>query len=163
MNKFVELLTNACWCFCPRGKRVWGRIYAFYEILKTPSGFPSCQERRTFSLNFFSHNRIIFGLQYALSVESESGDDPSWTSSSSIVPHSWVLLLISQVNITAAQGLQDVLRTNLGPKGTIKMLVDGSGQIKLTKDGKVLLSEMVFQAIHGSWVDRSKFKILQPR
>jgi chaperonin GroEL (HSP60 family) len=74
-----------------------------------------------------------------------------------------VPLLISQVNITAAQGLQDVLRTNLGPKGTIKMLVDGSGQIKLTKDGKVLLSEMVFQAIHGGSVDRSKFKILQPR
>jgi T-complex protein 1 subunit zeta len=47
------------------------------------------------------------------------------------------------VNITAAQGLQDVLRTNLGPKGTLKMLVDGAGQIKLTKDGKVLLSEMV--------------------
>lgn len=51
--------------------------------------------------------------------------------------------LTPQVNITAARGLQDVLRTNLGPKGTIKMLVDGSGQIKLTKDGKVLLSEMV--------------------
>ena len=27
------------------------------------------------------------------------------------------------VNITAAQGLQDVLRSNLGPKGTMKMLV----------------------------------------
>jgi chaperonin GroEL (HSP60 family) len=52
-------------------------------------------------------------------------------------------LLTCQVNITAAVGLQDVLRTNLGPKGTIKMLVDGAGQIKLTKDGKVLLSEMV--------------------
>ena len=26
-----------------------------------------------------------------------------------------------QVNITAARGLQDVLRTNLGPKGTMKM------------------------------------------
>jgi T-complex protein 1 subunit zeta len=52
--------------------------------------------------------------------------------------------LFVQVNITAAQGLQDVLRTNLGPKGTLKMLVDGAGQIKLTKDGKVLLSEMVW-------------------
>ena len=52
-----------------------------------------------------------------------------------------------QVNITAAQGLQDVLRTNLGPKGTIKMLVDGAGQIKLTKDGKVLLSEMVSHTV----------------
>ena len=27
------------------------------------------------------------------------------------------------VNISAAKGLQDVLRTNLGPKGTLKMLV----------------------------------------
>lgn len=26
-----------------------------------------------------------------------------------------------QVNISAAKGLQDVLRSNLGPKGTIKM------------------------------------------
>ncbi|ODQ64883.1 T-complex protein 1 zeta subunit [Nadsonia fulvescens var. elongata DSM 6958] len=49
------------------------------------------------------------------------------------------------VNITAAQGLQSVLGSNLGPKGTIKMLVDGSGNIKLTKDGKVLLSEMQIQ------------------
>ncbi|KAK9459069.1 chaperonin Cpn60/TCP-1 family [Lipomyces oligophaga] len=46
------------------------------------------------------------------------------------------------VNINAAQGLQNVLSSNLGPKGTVKMLVDGSGNIKLTKDGKVLLSEM---------------------
>ncbi|OMH82468.1 T-complex protein 1 subunit zeta [Zancudomyces culisetae] len=29
-----------------------------------------------------------------------------------------------------------------GPRGTLKMLVDGSGGIKVTKDGKVLLSEM---------------------
>lgn len=49
------------------------------------------------------------------------------------------------VNIAAAQGLQQVLETNLGPKGTLKMLVDGSGNIKLTKDGKVLLSEMQIQ------------------
>lgn len=26
-----------------------------------------------------------------------------------------------QININAARGLQDVLKTNLGPKGTIKM------------------------------------------
>ncbi|CAG8621325.1 7630_t:CDS:10 [Dentiscutata erythropus] len=41
-----------------------------------------------------------------------------------------------QLNITAAIGLQDVLKSNLGPKGTIKMLVDGAGNIKITKDGK---------------------------
>lgn len=50
-----------------------------------------------------------------------------------------------QVNITAAQGLQQVLASNLGPKGTLKLLVDGSGNLKLTKDGKVLLSEMQIQ------------------
>lgn len=73
-------------------------------------------------------------------------------------------ILTLQVNITAAQGLQDVLRTNLGPKGTIKMLVDGAGQIKLTKDGKVLLSEMV-KIIRKMFLNFffSKFRILQRR
>lgn len=49
------------------------------------------------------------------------------------------------INISAAMGLQDVLRSNLGPKGTMKMLVSGSGDIKLTKDGNVLLHEMQIQ------------------
>ncbi|KAJ8776234.1 hypothetical protein J1605_015709 [Eschrichtius robustus] len=49
------------------------------------------------------------------------------------------------VNISTAQGLQDMLRTNLGPKGTMKMLVSGAGDIKLTKDGNVLLHEMQIQ------------------
>ncbi|KAK9806125.1 hypothetical protein WJX72_002333 [[Myrmecia] bisecta] len=49
------------------------------------------------------------------------------------------------MNINAAKGLHDVMRTNLGPKGTIKMLVGGSGDIKLTKDGNVLLREMQIQ------------------
>lgn len=49
------------------------------------------------------------------------------------------------MNINAAKGLQDVLKTNLGPKGTIKMLVGGSGDIKLTKDGNTLLKEMQIQ------------------
>ncbi|QPG75011.1 T-complex protein 1 subunit zeta [Brettanomyces nanus] len=51
-----------------------------------------------------------------------------------------------QVNIAAAEGLQDVLSSNLGPKGTMKMLVDGSGGIKITKDGDVLLKEMQIQS-----------------
>ncbi|RDA87014.1 hypothetical protein CP532_3230 [Ophiocordyceps camponoti-leonardi (nom. inval.)] len=50
-----------------------------------------------------------------------------------------------KVNINAGVGLQDVLKSNLGPLGTIKMLVDGAGQIKLTKDGNVLLREMQIQ------------------
>jgi len=50
-----------------------------------------------------------------------------------------------QMNISAAKGLQDVLKTNLGPKGTMKMLVSGAGDIKLTKDGNVLLHQMQIQ------------------
>uniref|UniRef100_M3XQH3 Chaperonin containing TCP1 subunit 6A n=1 Tax=Mustela putorius furo TaxID=9669 RepID=M3XQH3_MUSPF len=49
------------------------------------------------------------------------------------------------VNISVARDLQDVLRTNLGPKGTMKMPVSGAGDIKLTKDGNVLLHEMQIQ------------------
>lgn len=50
-----------------------------------------------------------------------------------------------QVNVAAARGLQSVVRTNLGPRGTLKMLVGGAGQIKITKDGNVLLHEMQIQ------------------
>lgn len=49
------------------------------------------------------------------------------------------------INTSAATGLQSVLKTNLGPKGTLKMLVGGAGQIKLTKDGNTLLHEMQIQ------------------
>jgi T-complex protein 1 subunit zeta len=41
--------------------------------------------------------------------------------------------------------LQEILKSNLGPRGTLKMLVGGAGQIKLTKDGNVLLHEMQIQ------------------
>ncbi|KAI9788194.1 MAG: T-complex protein 1 subunit zeta [Peltula sp. TS41687] len=50
-----------------------------------------------------------------------------------------------KINISAGEGLQDVLKSNLGPTGTLKMLVDGAGGIKLTKDGNVLLREMQIQ------------------
>ncbi|EGC31719.1 hypothetical protein DICPUDRAFT_82419 [Dictyostelium purpureum] len=49
------------------------------------------------------------------------------------------------LNISAGKGLQSVLKSNLGPRGTLKMLVSGGGDIKLTKDGKVLLHEMQIQ------------------
>ncbi|KAK7087909.1 T-complex protein 1 subunit zeta-like [Littorina saxatilis] len=58
------------------------------------------------------------------------------------------------VNISAAKGLQDVLRSNLGPKGTMKMLVSGAGDIKLTKDGNVLLHEMQIQHPTASLIAR---------
>ena len=49
------------------------------------------------------------------------------------------------VNCAASNGLQNILKTNLGPRGTLKMLVGGAGQIKITKDGNVLLHEMQIQ------------------
>ena len=35
------------------------------------------------------------------------------------------------VNVAAARGLQGVLKSNLGPRGTLKMLVGGAGIILL--------------------------------
>merc|ERR1711959_506711 len=49
------------------------------------------------------------------------------------------------INTGAAKGLAEVLRTNIGPTGTMKMLVDGAGDVKLTKDGNSLLSNMQIQ------------------
>lgn len=59
------------------------------------------------------------------------------------------------INISAAKGLQDVMKTNLGPKGTMKMLVSGAGDIKITKDGNVLLHEMQIQHPTASMIARA--------
>ena len=50
-----------------------------------------------------------------------------------------------RVNASAAVGLMGVLASNLGPTGTLKLLVGGAGQLKLTKDGMTLLREMQIQ------------------
>eukprot|EP01006_Ploeotia_vitrea_P053238 TRINITY_DN67768_c4_g2_i1.p1 TRINITY_DN67768_c4_g2~~TRINITY_DN67768_c4_g2_i1.p1 ORF type:complete len:552 (+),score=75.68 TRINITY_DN67768_c4_g2_i1:58-1713(+) len=49
------------------------------------------------------------------------------------------------INVNAARGLLDIMKSNLGPRGTVKMLVSGAGDIKITKDGNVLLGEMQIQ------------------
>merc|ERR1711988_963974 len=49
------------------------------------------------------------------------------------------------INSGAAKGLAEVLRSNIGPSGTMKMLVDGAGDVTLTKDGNSLLSRMQIQ------------------
>jgi T-complex protein 1 subunit zeta len=58
------------------------------------------------------------------------------------------------MNINAGKGLVEVMKTNLGPRGTLKMLVGGAGQIKLTKDGNVLLNEMQIQHPTASMIAR---------
>ncbi|EGD82465.1 chaperonin [Salpingoeca rosetta] len=60
-----------------------------------------------------------------------------------------------QLNTSAARGLQDVLSSNLGPKGTMKMLVSGAGDIKITKDGNVLLHDMQIQHPTASLIARA--------
>ncbi|TFY77973.1 hypothetical protein EWM64_g6039, partial [Hericium alpestre] len=60
-----------------------------------------------------------------------------------------------QVNTNGAMGLANVVKSNLGPRGTLKMLVDGAGQIKMTKDGKVLLSEMQIQNPTAAMIART--------
>lgn len=57
--------------------------------------------------------------------------------------------------INDAVGLQQLLSSNLGPKGTLKMLVGGSGDIKTTKDGKVLLNEMQIQSPIAALIART--------
>merc|ERR1712178_413041 len=59
------------------------------------------------------------------------------------------------VNLNAAKGLQEVMKSNLGPRGTLKMLVGGAGQIKITKDGCALLSEMQIQHPTASMIARA--------
>lgn len=46
------------------------------------------------------------------------------------------------MNLNAVHSLSDLLKTNLGPAGTIKMLVGGAGDVQLTKDGYVLLKNL---------------------
>ena len=59
------------------------------------------------------------------------------------------------MNIAGAVGLAQVVRSNLGPRGTLKMLVDGSGNLKMTKDGKVLLTEMQIQNPTAAMIART--------
>jgi T-complex protein 1 subunit zeta len=59
------------------------------------------------------------------------------------------------VNLNAAKGLQEVMKSNLGPRGTLKMLVGGAGQIKITKDGSALLGEMQIQHPTASMIARA--------
>ena len=78
------------------------------------------------------------------------------------------------MNTNGAMGLANVVKGNLGrccapqifvsfpyrdfflgPRGTLKMLVDGAGQIKITKDGKVLLSEMQIQNPTAAMIART--------
>ena len=48
-------------------------------------------------------------------------------------------------NITAAKAIGDVVRTCLGPKAMLKMLMDPMGGIVMTNDGNAILREITVQ------------------
>ena len=48
-------------------------------------------------------------------------------------------------NITAARAIGDVVRTCLGPKAMLKMLMDPMGGIVMTNDGNAILREITVQ------------------
>jgi hypothetical protein len=76
-------------------------------------------------------------------------------------PHSFVLLLPFRIpnhidtqtqrehgrkaqlsNIQAARAVADIIRTTLGPRAMLKMILDPTGHIQLTNDGNTILREV---------------------
>ncbi len=47
-------------------------------------------------------------------------------------------------NIKAAKAVSDIVRTTLGPKSMLKMLLDPMGGIVLTNDGNAILREVIY-------------------
>uniref|UniRef100_A0A7S2Z4U3 T-complex protein 1 subunit gamma n=1 Tax=Chloropicon laureae TaxID=464258 RepID=A0A7S2Z4U3_9CHLO len=45
-------------------------------------------------------------------------------------------------NVTAAKAIADIVRTTLGPRSMLKMLLDANGSIVLTNDGNAILREI---------------------
>jgi len=48
-------------------------------------------------------------------------------------------------NIMAARTIAEVVKSSLGPKGMDKMLVDSSGDVTITSDGRTILDEMAIE------------------
>ena len=51
-------------------------------------------------------------------------------------------------NIKAAKAVSDIVRTTLGPKSMLKMLLDPMGGIVLTNDGNAILREVREKTAH---------------
>ena len=53
-----------------------------------------------------------------------------------------------RANIQAAKAVSDIVRTTLGPKSMLKMLLDPMGGIVLTNDGNAILREVSQVSLH---------------
>jgi hypothetical protein len=47
-------------------------------------------------------------------------------------------------NIQAARAVADIIRTTLGPRAMLKMILDPTGHIQLTNDGNTILREVCY-------------------
>ena len=56
-----------------------------------------------------------------------------------------------KANIQAAKAVSDIVRTTLGPKSMLKMLLDPMGGIVLTNDGNAILREVSFLLLIQVW------------
>lgn len=59
------------------------------------------------------------------------------------------------VNTQGAVGISGVLKNSLGPNGAVKLLVDGSGNLRMSKGGGVLLKEMQITNPTASMIART--------
>lgn len=59
------------------------------------------------------------------------------------------------VNTQGAVGISNVLKNSLGPNGAVKLLVDGSGNLRMSKGGGVLLKEMQITNPTASMIART--------
>jgi T-complex protein 1 subunit gamma len=57
-------------------------------------------------------------------------------------------------NIKAARAVSDIVRTTLGPKSMLKMLLDPMGGIVLTNDGNAILREVSLFGFQNKFLDR---------
>ena len=59
------------------------------------------------------------------------------------------------ISLSAVKGLYEIMKTNLGINGTLKMLISNSGDSKITKNGFTLLQEMQIQNPIASLIART--------
>jgi T-complex protein 1 subunit gamma len=66
-----------------------------------------------------------------------------------------------KANIQAAKAVSDIVRTTLGPKSMLKMLLDPMGGIVLTNDGNAILRE-VSHFVRFAAFPAQILKVLEP-
>ena len=68
-----------------------------------------------------------------------------------------------KANIVAAKAVSDIVRTTLGPKSMLKMLLDPMGGIVLTNDGNAILREVSINECRSRQASLQIMKFLEKR